>query len=228
MFVLDWMHNMESSPEQDNFVKLSYILLDIVAQHLRECFVKLWDNKYPNEKWHDDVAKRNLKLQSLLVTRDGRQKQDVYSQKILKGDEQNWDISTLIRAILDSGFKLLEVCRPSHERSSPLRESEQIEIIRRIRNEDYGHIRSMSCSLDKFMDIMTEIRSVAKNLFGKDVEKKLYKIEMSPSTQSMREQVHKLLQGKLLLFIHLCNNYLSNITYTLFLFTFDWQGQRDN
>jgi len=44
------------------------------------------------------------------------------------------------------------------------------------------------------MDIMTEIRSVAKNLFGKDVEKKIYKIEMSPSTQSMREQVH----GKLL------------------------------
>ena len=187
---------MESSLERDNFVKLSYILLDIVAQHLREYFVKLWDKKYPNEKWHDDVAKRNLKLQSLLVTRDGRQKQDVYSQKILKGDEQNWDISTLIRAILDSGFKLLEVCRPAHERSSPLRESEQIEIIRRIRNEEYGHITSMSCSLDAFMDIMTEIRSVAKNLFGKDVEKKIYKIEISPSTQNMRVQVDKLLEGR--------------------------------
>ena len=187
---------MESSLERDNFVKLSYILLDIVAQHLREYFVKLWDDKYQTEKWHDDVAKRNLKLQSLLVTRDGRQKQDVYSQKILKGDEQNWDISTLIRAILDSGFKLLEVCRPSHERSSPLRESEQIEIIRRIRNEEYGHITSMSCSLDAFMDIMTQIRSVAKNLFGKDVEKKIYKIEMSPSTQNMRVQVDKLLEGR--------------------------------
>jgi len=186
------MHNMESSPEQDNFVKLSYILLNIVAQHFREYFVKLWDKKYPNEKWHDDVAKRNLKLQSMLVSRDGRQKQDMYSQKILKGDEQNWDISTLIRAILDSGFKLLEGCRPPDERTSPLRESEEIEIIRRIRNEDYGHITSMSCSLDAFMDIMTEIRSVAKNLFGKDVEKKIYKIEMSPSTQSMREQVHEL------------------------------------
>jgi len=32
---------MESSPEQDNFVKLSYILLDIVAQYLREYFVEL-------------------------------------------------------------------------------------------------------------------------------------------------------------------------------------------
>ena len=188
------MLTMESSPERDNFVKLSYILLDIIAQHLREYFVELWDKKYPNEKW-DDVVKRNLKLQSLLVTRDGRQKQDVYSHRILKGDEQNWDISTLIRATLDSGFNLIEGCRPPNKRHSPLRESEEIEIIRRIRNEDYGHISSMSCSLDTFMDIMTQIRSVAKNLFGKDVEKKIYRIEMSPSTQSMREQVDKLHEG---------------------------------
>jgi len=198
---------MESSLEHDNFVKLSYILLNIVAQHLRKYFVKLWDIKYPNDKW-DDVAKRNLKLQSLLVTRDGRQKQDVYSQRILKGDEQNWDISTLIRAILDPGFKLLEGCRDPGKRKSPLRQSEEIEIIRQIRNEDYGHISSMSCSLDAFMQIMKKIKSVATNLFGEDVEKEIYKIEISQITQSMREQVDKLHEGKSLL---ICYSHLQSL-----------------
>jgi len=185
---------MESSPERDYFVKLSYVLLDIVARHLREYFVKLWDQKYPNEKWHDDIGKRNLKLQSLLVTRDGRQRQDIYSQNILKGDEQEWDVLTIIHALLDSGFKLMDGCRNSDDRTSPLRKSEEIDIIRTIRNQDYGHVSGMSCSLDKFIDIMDKIKRVAKHLFGKDAKKEIHKIEVSHSIQSMREQVDKLLK----------------------------------
>ena len=207
---------MESFPERDNFVKLSYVLLDVVARHLREYFVKLWDQKYPNEKWHDDVAKRNLKLQSLLVTRDGRQKQDICSLKILKGNEREWDITTVIKALLDSGFKLMDGCRTPDQRTIPLRESEEIEIIRGIRNTDYGHISSMSCSLDAFMEIMKNIKSVARNLFGKEAEKEIYKIEISPSTPNMREHVDKLRKGK----FHVRNKYVFKITYPLFQLSF--------
>ena len=210
---------MESSPERDNFVKLSYILLDVVARHLREHFVKVWDQKYPNEKWHDDVAKRDNNLRSMLVTIDGRQKQDIYSQKILKGNEKEWDITTVIKAILDSGFKLIEGCRPPDQRTIPFRESEEIEIIRGIRNTDYGHISSMSCPLDEFIDIMEEIKSVAKNLFGKEAKNEIYKIEVSPSTPNMREQVDKLREGK----FHVGNKHLYNLTYPLSSFTFDSQ-----
>ena len=210
---------MESSPERDNFVKLSYILLDIVARHLREYFVKVWDQKYPNEKWHDDVAKRDLKLESLLVTRDGRQKQDIYSLKILKGNEREWDIVTVIKAILDSGFKLIDGCRSPDQRTIPLRESEEIEIISGIRNTDYGHISSMSCSLDEFIDVVDKIKSVAKHLFGKEAKKEIYKIEMSPCTPEMREQVDKLREGK----FHVRNKHLFSLTFPLFSFTFDSQ-----
>ena len=211
MFVLGSLLKMEASPEQDYFVRLSYVLLNIVAQHLREYFVNLWDQKYPNEKWHDDVAKRNLKLQSLLLRSDGRQKQDMYSQKILKGDEQEWDISTLIKAILDSGFQLIEGCRSKNERTSPLRKSEELEIIRGIRNTEYGHISSMSCSFDEFFEVMAKIKSAARNLFGKDVEKEIYKIEISPSTPIMRELVDKLNESKLVYFIHVNSKYFYSI-----------------
>ena len=97
IIILEVEPKMELSPEKDNFVKLSYILLDVVARYLREYFTKLWDQKYPNEKWHDDVGKKTLKLQSVLVTKDGRQKQDPYFLKILNGDEQEWDITTSIK-----------------------------------------------------------------------------------------------------------------------------------
>ena len=193
--ILDFMFKMELSLEKDNFVKLSYILLDVVARHLREYFVKLWDKKYPAEKWHEDVAKRNLQLQSLLAA--SNKKLDRYSKKILNGDEKEWDITTLIRALVDSGLKLIEGSRPPAHRTIPLRESEEIEIIRDIRNTDYGHILSMSCQLAKFRGIMTKIKSVAKNLFGEDADMEIYKIEVSPVTPRMREQVNELLKGNL-------------------------------
>ena len=199
------MFKMELSLEKDNFVKLSYILLDVVAQHLREYFVKLWDTKYPAEKWDDDVGKRNLRLQSLLAANNKKPKQDIYSQNILNGDENEWDISTLIRALVDSGFKLIEGSRPPAQRTIPLRESEEIEIIRGIRNTDYGHISSMSCPMAKFRGIMTKIKSVANNLFGEDAEMEIYTIEVSPVTPVMREQVNELLKGNLFRFIHLRN-----------------------
>ena len=178
------MFKMELSLEKDNFIKLSYILLDVVAQHLREYFVKLWDEKYPAEKWHDDVAKRNLKVQSLLASSHRKLKQDIYSQKILNGDEEEWDVTTLIRALVDSGFNLIKGCRPPAHRTIPLRESEEIEIIRDIRNSDYARNSSMSCPPAKFKEIMTKIKSVAKNLFGEEAEMEIYKIEMLPVTSA--------------------------------------------
>ena len=205
---------MEFSPEKDNFVKLSYILFDVIARHLREYFVRLWDLKYPNDKWHDDGAKRDLKLQTLLVTRDGRQKQDAYSQKILKGNEQEWDITISIKAILDSGFKLIEGCRAQDQRSIPLRESEELEIIRSIRNSDYAHLPSMSCTFDEFIDIMIKVNRAAGNLFGIDAEKEIYRILLSSITTPMREQVKTLLKGKLLKSIHLVFTYTVNSLLT--------------
>ena len=187
------MLKMELSLEKDNFVKLSYILLDVVARHLREYFVKLWDQQYPTKRWHDDVARRNSKLQSLLVT--SSKKQDIYSQKILKGNLNDWDITTLIRALVDSGFKLIKGSRPPAKRTIPMRESEEIEVIRGIRNAYYGHSSSMSCALPKFRDIMTRIKSASKSLFGEDAELEIYTIEVSPVTPTMREQVKELLEG---------------------------------
>ena len=204
---------MEPSLERDNVVKLSYILVEVVGRNLREYFVKLWNQKYPNEKWHGDAAKRDNMLKTLLVTRGGTLKQDIYSQKILKGNEQEWDIATSIKAILDSGFNLIDGCRSSDQRSIPLRESEELEIIRGIRNTWYGHLTSTKCSFADFKDIMTSIKSVAKNLFGDAVELEIYVVEVSPTTPTMRDQL-ELLKGNLVaLFIQFTRKLANKISY---------------
>ena len=201
IFILEVKPKMELSPEKDHFVKLSFILFDVVPRYLRDYFMKLWDQKYPNEKWHDDVGKKTRKLQSLLVTKDGRQKQDPYSLKILNGDEQEWDITTLMHALLDSGLKLIKGCRPPDQRTIPLRESEELEIIRGIWNSEYAHLPDMSCTLDEFIEIMIKVNRAANNLFGIDAEREMYRILLSSTTIPMREQVEKLLDSKLFYFI---------------------------
>ena len=184
----------ELSSENENYRKLAYILLEIIARYLRAYFVKLWNDKYPDEKWLDDIDKRNLKFHGLLV-------KGMYTPRILNGNEQTWDTTTLTHAIVGAGLKLTEGSRPQKQRSGKLLPSEEIEIIRNIRNTFYGHVLSMSCSEEKFKDVMTSIKSVARNIFGEDAEKEIEKFENSPVTAIMRKHAEKELQGKLIEFI---------------------------
>ena len=82
-----------------------------------------------------------------------------------------------------------------------MRESEELEIIRGIRNSEYAHLPSMSCTLDEFIDIMIKVNRAANNLFGIDAEREIYRILLSSTTIPMREQVEKLLDSKLFYFI---------------------------
>ena len=186
---------MELSRENENHVKLSYILLNIVAKHLRTYFVKLWDEKYPDEKWQDDVAKRNLKLQSLIV-------KDVFTRKILNGNHEKWDTSTLLKILSDSRFKLIADCHPHSQSSDQLIASEGLERLKDIRNEFDGHLSSMAYSFEDFKDTMTRIQNAAKNVFGEDAEKEIEKIENSPVTTLMADHLKEFLEGKLFIDIY--------------------------
>ena len=190
IIILDLVLEMKLSPENENLIKLAYVLLEIVAQHLRAYFVKLWDQRYPDEKWQGDIAKRNLKLKVLLV-------KDMYTRNILNANEQSWDTTTLVRAIQSSSLNLTEGCRQYKQRTGQLRTSEEVDIIRDIRNTFYGHVSSMSCSDVEFKEVMGKIKSVARNIFGDDAEKEIEEVEQLPITPMMTIQVNKLLEGKL-------------------------------
>ena len=167
---------MELTAENSNYIKLSYIILDVVAKHLRKYFIKLWDAKYPDEKWKDDIDKKNHKFKSLLI-------KDKWKLKMLGGGEQDWDTSTLLDAILDS--KHLKLMQDGSD------EKKDIDDIRSF----YIHLLSPSWSDASFSDQMTNIKVLSKKRFGEDAEKEIGDIQHSQVTPEMKQQVEQLLKG---------------------------------
>ena len=196
----DFMNNvldcakMVFSPEGDNFVKLSYIVLDIGAKYLRRFFKEKWDETYPDEKWNsDNDSGENLysKLKRKVWKAPHMQ---VYVEKWRKGNENEWDTTTLVKVLVNAGLNLIEECRPEGEQSNPLRSSEQLSIIRNIRNDFFAHLPSMSCLYEDFVNNVAKIKRVAKSLFGEEAEIEIDEIENSPLGNKIADQVQKLLQ----------------------------------
>ena len=186
--------------------------MNVAAKHLKRYFIKLWDAKYPNEKWKESIDNRKRKLRNLLI-------KDISKQKMLDGNEEEWDTSTLLYAILESDLKLMTQCRPYSERVPPLSESEEIDIIRGIRYSHYDHVLSMSCSDLRFKNILVDIKRVAKTRFGEEAEKEIENIDTSPTTTFMTTQVMQLINSKLSSLVHIYCERSSNYIYISFVLT---------
>ena len=188
---------MEYTKERENFVKLSYIILDISAKHLRILFKNKWNDKYngqkyPNQQWNSDATSGNFLYNELPTGfRDGKGNKE-YVTKMKTGIEQEWDITTLVKVMLDCGLDLVKGCRPKDQRSTPFRLSEEIEIIRECRNKLFAHSPRMSCKPKEFKQAVSDIKTAAKNLFGEDAEKEIGEIENGSLDKGIIERLEKL------------------------------------
>ena len=181
---------MELTAERENFVKLSHIIVDIVADLLRTLFKRRWNERH--EMWRSDSNSGNQLWKSL--GEGFRKSNKGCARKIQTGNEQLWDITTLCKIFLYSDLKF--------EQSSS--EYKEIGKIREIRNEFFANPESMACSDDDFKCHVAKIKSAVKILLGKDAECKISAIEKSPITQKTIEQSDI---GKRLLIIFLLYGY---------------------
>ena len=214
---------MEFNEERENFVKLSYIILEIAAKHLRILFIKKWNEKYPNQQWNSDAASGKFldnELQSGFRKSKGNTK---YIIKMATGNEQEWDTTTLVKVMLDCGLNLVEGCRSKDQRSIPFRSSEEIEIIRNYRNDFFAHMPKMSCTSNEFKQAVSDIRKSAKNLFGEDVENEIGEIENWSINKEIIEKLRKgvIKETDLKLydkekFIEMLNGNISQLKFILF------------
>ena len=143
-------------------MKLSYIMLEIVAKRLRALFKTKWDEKLNDGNTEDQL---NEKL------RESFKKSKDYREKIETGDVQQWDITTLCKIFLYSNLNLIE------KNSSQYKE---IDKIRDYRNKWFAHAEDMSCSNNDFTDRVEEIKRVAKNLFQDDTHRDISDISEKP------------------------------------------------
>ena len=193
---VDMMDNTSLSAEEENFIKITKLILETVPKHLRNLFVEKWDEKYPNDKWQSDLASGNFLFNEIPnAAKNG--KNGVYANNMKSGKESEWDTTTLVYAMLYSKLNLITNCRPDDQRSAPLLISEEIDIIRKVRNEFFAHASSMQCSSATFIGIAWKIKSVAKNVFGANAENDIDDIVTSQLTTKMTDQLkHQLLMEK--------------------------------
>ena len=149
---------MKLSLEEKNFVKITKIILDILPKYLRKCFVERWNNKYPNMKWKSNSASGEYLYKQMPNNIKTDYTKKVRIDSVKKGNQEDWDTTTLVFVMLYSGLHLIEQCRPQTQRKEPLLISEAIDTIRNIRNVYFAHAKSMSCSNDVFERVMTELK----------------------------------------------------------------------
>ena len=161
--------------EEKNFVRLTYIIVNILTKHLRTLFIKKWNDNY--EKWRSDKASGGQLWE--LSGESFRKSNNDCKEKIQTGNEKQWDTAILCKIFLFSDLKLIGGGNPKYA---------AIGKIRSIRNKYFAHPKNMSCQDDEFNETVAEIKSAAKLLFKGDVEHEISVIEKSPIDQEMVKQ----------------------------------------
>ena len=179
---------MSLCEEEENFIKMIKIILEIVPKHLRSLFIEKWDLKYPSNKWQSGGASGNFLFNEIPnAAKNGRNR--VYALEMKSGNESDWDTTTLLYAILYSQLNLIPSCRPDGQGSVPLLISKEIDILRKVRNEFFAHASSMQCLSAAFIDITSKIQAVAKNVFGANAENEIIDIVKSQITTMMTDKL---------------------------------------
>ena len=164
-FMYLWNTKFPESPWQSNY-ESGKSLVDKIVQCLvkrdkvdgsEENMIREWIEKGFNGEEKPKIPKKIKKLAAPL-------------QKLLAGDENDWDISALCYILLDSGLKLLKNgCRPGNKRAEPLHASEVMEKIRDVRNKVIAHVGQKSCPhnvYEKYQNIVEETRIALKRELG--------------------------------------------------------------
>ena len=188
---------MEPSQEKDNYVKISYLILDVIPTHLRKLFIEKWNDRHPDKIWNSDEESGKHLYNELSERFRNSKTKRIFISKMLTGKEVEWDTTLLTQVFLESGLNLIESCRPEGERNSPLRISEKIDTIRHIRNDYFAHLPSISYSSKDFADALMSIKSIARKLFGEEVVDEISVLEASQIERGMSETADKMLQQEL-------------------------------
>ena len=180
------------SAEQENFLKIARIVLAIFPKYLRKLLKRQWDENYPDEKWCSGKESDFLynKLTEKVKNNKGRKAE---LERLKNGNDQNWDTTTLVFAILDTGLHLVEPVRPG-EWSPPLRISEQMFTLRKIRNDVFGHLESMSCPFAKLHETVSYIKSSANSIFNQEGMKEIDEIANSRIETEAIDQLNRQLK----------------------------------
>ena len=178
---------MDLTSEQENFIKLVKIIIEIIPKHLRGLFITNWDAKFPSQPWANDATSGQYLYNAIpqSVKKNQAKFNITLQQMILVGDCETWDPSALFFVLLYAGLKITDKCRPRNQRAYPFTVSENIDRLRELRNAFFGHVVNMSVPDVDFGNISTEIKGIIKDVFGTIAEDEIDQIINAQTTTQL-------------------------------------------
>ena len=130
--------------EEENFYKVSHIVLDEIPTKLRDFFKMSWDTKYPAYPWIDTPAcgQRFLNAE--------RNVQKHIRPHIALGDRKEWDGTTLFAVLLFSSLNLIQKNTPAYQ---------AIDNLRAVRNNHYGHLNCARIDTPAYQQITSNVQT---------------------------------------------------------------------
>ena len=188
---------MDLTSEQENFIKIVKIIVEMMPKHLRDFFITSWDAKFPTQPWANDATSGQYLYNAIpqSVKKNQTKFNITLQQMILGGDCETWDPSALFFVLLYAGLKITDKCRPRNQRAYPFTVSENIDRLRELRNVFFGHVINMSVPDADFGKISTELKEIIKDIFGTIVEDEIDQIINAQMTSQLshdlKSKLHK-------------------------------------
>ena len=159
---------MVLTKEQENFVKLAQVLVDVLRKHLRKRFIKQWNEKFHATPWNSDSFSGEYLWREIPneIQNDKKLFPHDVQNKILSGKEDSFGATLLIILLLHAKLNLIETCR--RDRKLPLRLSERLDNIRAIRNTFFGNAPNSELSNAEYITVSTELKYEVLHAFGVD------------------------------------------------------------
>jgi hypothetical protein len=142
---------MDYSKETYNYFKLAHIVINLVAEVMRDVFKHEWDKRYPMAPWEDDPKSLNefANIQSSHGLTDKIGRRSFRDLMKTSGDRKEWDVTILCYTLLYSKPISLEI-------SSTI--GGAIDKLRNIRN-NCMHIKRTKLSDADFQDNYSKIKN---------------------------------------------------------------------
>eukprot|EP00112_Aurelia_sp_Birch-Aquarium-sp1_P017644 Seg411.5 transcript_id=Seg411.5/GoldUCD/mRNA.D3Y31 product="hypothetical protein" protein_id=Seg411.5/GoldUCD/D3Y31 len=146
---------MDLTGDKGNFSKLTEVILTIIPKYLRQYFKGKWNQASPQMIWNDSPADGQHLTSKITIKYPFKELKNVLAQ----GNSNDWDPTALFFVLCQSGA-IIPHCRKPPQRVAPLRDSENLDKLRTIRNEFFAHRSIASISLNDFNKAIMEIESV--------------------------------------------------------------------
>ena len=135
---------MTSIPEE-NFYRVSHLVLDEIPTQLRDYFKSQWNTRNLSAPWDDTITSRQLFLQKEKNITD-----QTIRSNIRNGDRNKWDGTTLFAVLLYSSHNLL-IADPNARVC--------IDDLRKLRNTCYGHLHAGKIEDPDYQQIVQDIKN---------------------------------------------------------------------